>query len=241
MSKQAARQTEFASMEELRDRCKKLQAALEEQRKEISSHLHSLAHDVRGALSGVVGYAELMRIENRPEYVDAIVQAAHRLMRMMSRSIQQVDSACYRVSIESTDLNEIVLNLASTLISPEVQFSIGSLPIVLGDPEKLERVFQNLFLNAIEHGEAGRIEVCVEYVENGVDLVVRNNGHPITPEVRAKLLHSRTSSKPDGGFGLSIVKGIVSAHKWDISLDACEFTAFRIHVPNESVVDSCST
>ncbi|MHA2211700.1 MAG: sensor histidine kinase, partial [Candidatus Thorarchaeota archaeon] len=236
MSNPAIEQIQFASMEELRSRCKELQAALDEQRREISSHLHSLAHDVRGALSGVVGYAELMKIERRPEYVEAIVQTAHRVMRMLSRSLQQVDSACYSVSCETTDLNKIVLDLVASIISPETQFSVDSLPTVTGDLEKLGRVFQNLFLNAIEHGDARRIEVRAEQTEEGVDLVVRNNGHPISPHVRSKLFHSRISSKPDGGYGLSIVNGIIRAHKWEISLDACEFTAFRIHIPNDAIV-----
>jgi signal transduction histidine kinase len=236
MSDPVIEQIQFASVQELRSRCRELQTALEEQRREISSHLHSFAHDVRGALSGVVGYAELMKLERRPEYIEAIVQTAHRVMRMLSRSLQQVDSTCYGVSCEATDLNKIVLDLVASMISPDTQFSIDSLPTVTGDSEKLGRVFQNLFLNAIEHGDARRIEVRAEPSEEGVDLVVINNGHPILPQVRSKLFHSRISSKPDGGYGLTIVNGIVRAHKWEISLDACELTTFRIHIPNDAIV-----
>jgi signal transduction histidine kinase len=128
-----------------------------------------------------------------------------------------------------------VTQIAFSVIPEDIHFEHVKLPSVNCDREKIRQVFQNLLLNAVEHGQPKAIEVKVEYDPVGLSIIFTNDGIPIPEVKRATIFSSHIASKTaTGGLGLAIAKRIVEAHGWTIVLDSSDKTAFRITIPNEA-------
>jgi light-regulated signal transduction histidine kinase (bacteriophytochrome) len=102
-----------------------------------------------------------------------------------------------------------------------INWKIGSLPPVFGDPTAIKQVLVNLIGNAIKYSrssEPGQIEIGYGGEEDGrVILFVRDNGVGFEMEYAHKLfgvfqrLH-RTSEFEGTGIGLAIVRRVVARH-----------------------------
>ncbi|MHA1481761.1 MAG: ATP-binding protein, partial [Candidatus Thorarchaeota archaeon] len=88
--------------------------------------------------------------------------------------------------------------------------------------------------NAIDHGDAKQIEIRVEDDIKGKHILFINDGKPIPDVHHHKIFAEGFTTKKDGGIGLGIVKKIVDAHGWIISLDKEQPTCFRIFIPYAS-------
>ena len=86
-----------------------------------------------------------------------------------------------------------------------------------GDPDRVRHVFENLFRNAVEHGGSD-VTVRVGSHDHG-SIHVEDDGSGIPVEKRDEVLEPGHSSARGGtGFGLTIVKRIVEAHGWELSI-----------------------
>lgn len=98
------------------------------------------------------------------------------------------------------------------------------LPAIKGDPLRLEQVFINLLLNAIQsipEGAAGEIAVVTRPGPEGhVEVEIRDNGRGMDQKTLDQLFRPFFTTKPSGegtGLGLAISKRIVTAHGGTIS------------------------
>jgi signal transduction histidine kinase len=109
----------------------------------------------------------------------------------------------------------------------------GLLPPVLGDPTAVGEVLRNLIINAFEASPAGsRIEVCAERKDaSWVVVGVKDAGHGIPPEARAKLFTPFFTTKERGmGLGLLYIKRVMDACGGTIEVEseAGQGTTFRL-------------
>lgn len=111
-------------------------------------------------------------------------------------------------------------------------------PTVAGDPERLQQLFLNLFMNAADAMESGgRLRVALGPGEgDGVEVRVADTGAGIPEAEQARVFEPFFTTKPMGegnGLGLSVVSGIVSDHGADIRVESAEGegTEFRILFP----------
>jgi signal transduction histidine kinase len=105
------------------------------------------------------------------------------------------------------------------------------MPLVLADPDRLLRVFNNLLDNAIKYSPAGgRIKVDVQFVDPGapvltepgilantgyVQVTLSDNGPGIPAEFLDRIFGKFERVDPHGpgiGLGLAIVRSIVELH-----------------------------
>jgi signal transduction histidine kinase len=89
----------------------------------------------------------------------------------------------------------------------------------VADPDRLRRLFENLFSNAVAHGGA-QVTVTVGAVDGDADgFYVADDGPGIDPEHRDTVFEPGVSMSADGtGFGLAIVERIADAHDWNVDL-----------------------
>jgi PAS domain S-box-containing protein len=104
-----------------------------------------------------------------------------------------------------------------------------------GDRERLEQVFHNLVVNALEaSAERGVIEVSVEREEGPTPTVlaaVRDNGRGIPEATLARIYEPFFTTKPAGtGLGLTIVRQIVQRHGGAVLIDSAEAKGTRVAV-----------
>lgn len=141
--------------------------------------------------------------------------------------------------IELNNLITSAYNLLSKSINMEkIAFVLNSEPngvVICADYEQMERVFINLFNNAVE-AMSGEGELIVEITpdNNFVKIKVTDSGKGITPEDVEKAFEPFFSKKDKGtGLGLAIVFNIIKKHNGEITLESLEGkgTTFAITLP----------
>jgi len=92
--------------------------------------------------------------------------------------------------------------------------------VVPADASRLTQLFENLFDNAVEHGETVTT-VRVDALVSGDGFYVADDGVGIPSEDREWVFEHGTTSNENGtGFGLSMGSDIARAHGWTVSVTA---------------------
>lgn len=107
---------------------------------------------------------------------------------------------------------------------------------VMGDPEFLRSVFNNLFINAVQsmEGRGGRLGVRISPDDGFVQFEISDTGMGITEENLPKIFEPYFSTKETGtGLGLAIVQKIVDVHNGSIDVKSAEGkgTSFTVRLP----------
>ncbi len=111
-------------------------------------------------------------------------------------------------------------------------------PNIMGDPEFLRSVFNNLFINAVQSmgHEGGHLSVRISSDEDAgfVRFEIADTGNGIPEENLSKIFEPYFSTKETGtGLGLAIVQKIVDLHNGTISVRSSESegTTFTVRLP----------
>ncbi len=114
----------------------------------------------------------------------------------------------------------------------------AEVPSVLGDPERLQQLFLNLFLNAADAmPEGGELRIHLGLDDAGdIEVRVADSGVGIRAEEVGRVFDPFVTSKPAGegsGLGLAVAQGIVMDHDGGIEVSSEEGagTEFRIVFP----------
>jgi PAS domain S-box-containing protein len=194
---------------------------------ELEALIYMVSHDFRPPLRQMEDFAKQV-IEKLADtaYVaqrlDAIAQSASKLGDLTNDLLMYSRSSCLDMHRSEVDLNKIVnavrLGLDNTAASRLIDWKIGTLPSVEGDPGLLRLVFENLLSNAVKftsRREHAIIEVAATSAEGGeVVVLVKDNGAGFNPRLAHKLfgvfqrLHGNDEFE-GAGIGLATVKRIV--------------------------------
>ena len=145
-------------------------------------------------------------------------------------------------NLQDINLNEVVSEVAGRMgqnglnSKVKLQTDLGDVPPVLADREQIEKVVENLILNASEAiDDSGSITIKTEAHEDKVILSVSDDGCGMSPEFVEKFLFKPfTSTKKKGlGIGLYHCKTIVEAHQGRIEVESQEGkgSTFRVILP----------
>ncbi len=127
------------------------------------------------------------------------------------------------IEVEPLELVELVqdaLAELSTLFGDRFVLRAPASIAGLGSRRQLRRMIENLCINAVKYGAAGRpVSVAVHQDGEQVTLEVHNEGPAIPSEDQSRLFepyHRRathqTGATPGWGLGLTVVNGIAEAH-----------------------------
>lgn len=207
------------------------QRRLQEQRDDL---VRAISHDLRNSLTVVLGHAQILlqglpdtRRAARQKFSSEAILLAARQMNAMIRDL--VDSA--RLEAGKLDLNKAHVQLADLVFDlkrrltgvlevDRVEVNVPeALPLVIGDPDRLERVMMNLLTNALKYSDP-ETAVTVTLSRKGRNLVtsVSDRGEGIPPDELPHLFQkygrTRRSRKlrESLGLGLYATKGLVEAH-----------------------------
>ena len=103
-----------------------------------------------------------------------------------------------------------------------IEFSASSIPRIVADRDQMVQVVTNLLQNALDavlQTKAPRVEIGLRLRDPAhVELVVRDNGPGVAPEIRERLFEPYATTKEHGtGLGLAIVQRIVVEHGGEIA------------------------
>jgi two-component system sensor histidine kinase HydH len=204
-----------------------------------------VAHELRNPLSSIKGLAVLLKSNfsvpsNEAETADILVKEVERLNRSIGELLDYAKPGQLRR--DAASIQEIIGKTVSLVQVDAESYGIAirletddDLPQVLVDKDKMNQVFLNLFLNAIqamEHG--GELTVRTEIDERTIIITVRDNGVGIEPENLGRVFDPYYTTKNDGtGLGLAMSSKIVEEHGgWiEVSSVAGEYTEVRVVLP----------
>ncbi len=227
-------------------------AQLAEQRK--NDLIVYLAHDLKTPLTSVFGYLTLLHDERqiseelREKYLAISLDKAERLEDLINEFFEIT-----RFNLSNIELQLSYVNLSRMLqqliFEFKPMFSEKNLDCKLDiapdislrcDVDKMQRVFDNLLINAVNYSYNGStINISVAQDENGTFIKFVNSGNTIPKEKLSRIfeqfyrLDSSRSAKSGGsGLGLAIAKQIIELHGGKISAESHNDTvSFIIWLP----------
>jgi signal transduction histidine kinase len=198
-------------------------AKLQETISELEAFSYSIAHDLRGPLRSLEGFAKILLEDYAAglepaaqDYLRRIAKAAERMDRLTRDVLSYSRVVQAATANETIDLNAMlhdVLQIYPPFTADRADIVVqGPLPLVLGSPALLTQVFSNVIGNAVKFVAPGvRPRVTISAEKNGkrVKVTVADNGIGIPPKHRERIfgLFERLSGDYEGtGIGLAIVK-----------------------------------
>jgi signal transduction histidine kinase len=213
-----------------------------------------LAHDFKGPLTTIVGFADVLaddqRIDNEARaYLEMISSSAMRLASLATDTLalSRLEQNELVLALDDVDLVALVRDVVrvfSVTRPIDLRASAGSL-VVNGDESRLRQVIENLVGNAIKYSPGGEpVEVALRARPRGVEVAVRDRGIGIPESERAKLFgrfarasNARALGIGGTGFGLYLSKTIIDLHGGAIEVESVEGhgSTFRVLVPLRGV------
>jgi signal transduction histidine kinase len=185
--------------------------------------LPCLVHDLNNVFQTLVEAADLISGDPRWAPVSAVILRSVERGKGITGCMHQVEQ---RPAPFETILNNAIAFAEDSLIGgrgPEIRFECDVEPgIELRRIWAWERVLINLFSNAMRAmPEGGTIYVSARTVEGHAEIVVRDEGAGIAPEILADLFRPHVSTKAGGGLGLHLVETIVKQDDGEVRAANC--------------------
>ncbi len=221
-----------------------------------------IAHDFNNILFPIVGYTELT-MDDIPEdsqarqNLEEVLKAANRAKALVQQILTfSRQNGQERKPLKVQPLIKEALNLLRATIPSSIEISSSiddDSGLVKGDPTQIHQVIMNLCTNAYHalQGTGGKIEVSLKEanlsyeqsmqrvgmkVGRHLELIVKDNGHGMTPQVMERIFEPYYTTKEQGkgtGLGLSVIHGIIKNHGGDISVHSQpgKGATFSVYLP----------
>lgn len=203
---------------------------LEHQNLALNDFAHTVAHQIQGLLSQMVGYASLVDSHYQEELsvparqaVDQIMQSGYKMNNVITELLFLASMRSEKIQVSELDnkriLTEVLKRLRYQIRATEAKISLPSQwPRAYGYAPWIEEVWLNYISNGLKYGGSDErsptLKLGATAETNGmVRFWVADNGPGIAPADQKRLFkpHTRVTSKKirGEGLGLSIVWRIV--------------------------------
>ena len=189
---------------------------LKRQNGRLEAFTSVVSHDLRNPLNVALGRLELAKETVDMEHLEAIEMSLRRMETLIEDLLKLARHGESVGERELADLTDVVEICWANVETADAVLTVESERTIDADPSRLRQVFENLFRNAIEHGGED-VTVTVGALHNG--FYCEDDGPGIPDGKREEVFRAGYSTNAGGtGFGLSIVKEIVEAHGWEITV-----------------------
>ncbi|HXK32640.1 MAG TPA: ATP-binding protein [Dehalococcoidia bacterium] len=227
--------------------------------------LANVSHELKTPLTSIQGFSQaimdgVISDDDIREYSRTIHDEAHRMRGLVDDLLllSQIESGQVVMRYEPVDLRALLeasldrFQWSIREANIETRLRLDRIPMVHGDPRRLEQVFSNLLQNAVRHTPPGGvITVSATTLAGGnVSASVHNTGSVIPKEDLPRVFErffqvdrARTRKGGSSGLGLSIVKEIVEAHGGSVKAVSSETagTEFIVILPNPEAQNGKAT
>ncbi|MDX2110189.1 MAG: hybrid sensor histidine kinase/response regulator [Verrucomicrobiota bacterium] len=195
---------------------------------ELDAFAHTVAHDLRTPLNGIMGFSEIMQVSwhrlseeeklDSARYIHASGVRMNKIIDeiMLLASVRKQEVVLHTVMMEGV-VSEAMERLKSFIKEKKASITlVGPWPDTVGYGPWIEEVWANFITNAIKYGGApARIELggCNAADPKYARFFVRDYGPGIEPEQQSRLFTPFTRLNTTGvsghGLGLSIVQRVI--------------------------------
>ncbi|MFI5380879.1 MAG: ATP-binding protein [Tepidisphaerales bacterium] len=231
----------------------------QELRKEFVANV---SHELRTPLTVIKGYVETLRDGAMndpvkcPEYLTTIDRHAGQLTNLVRDLLElsRLESQQELPSRQGVDITQCVrraidmLAPAAAKKNQTIAEDLQPVPMILGNPDYIERAAANLIDNAVKYtGESGRIAVSLRESAGNAVIEVSDNGIGIPKDDLPRIFErfyrvdrSRSREMGGTGLGLSIVKHIAQSHGGcvEVASEPGQGSTFRLKIPIPQAVAS---
>jgi signal transduction histidine kinase len=210
---------------------------LNRQKERLEEFASLVSHDLRNPLNVAEGRLELARRDRDDENLAAVARAHDRMRRLiddlltLARTEREVESTSPQsLAVVAKAAWQNVDTEAATLETETDR-------AVLADRGRLQRLFENLVRNAVEHG-GETVTVAVGVLPDDEGFFLADDGPGVPPEDRERVFETGYSTADDGtGFGLQIVEQAAAAHGWGVELTESEGGGARFEFRSVTFAD----
>ena len=206
-----------------------------------------VAHEIKNPLTPMklsIQYLQKSIDNNQPNVKELSANVANTLVEQIDHlSKIAADFSQFanigNINVEKFDLHEVLRSLRE-LYQPDDNVDFVWRPVhepilVEADKTQMNRLFTNLFTNAIEACDGKcRLEVKEELFNGTVRVNIKDNGEGIAPEMQSRIFIPNFTTKSSGtGLGLAMCKGIIEQAKGRIWFETEEGhgTTFHVELP----------
>jgi len=213
----------------------------------------TLAHEVKNPLSGIKGSAQILKSKYVDDFSKKFLKIIEEETDRLNEIVTRILTPAKKPTFEYFNLHESLQRVLA-LSNAETQENLTidrdydpSIPEIYGD--------KNLFIQALINITQNAVHACTNFAErpcigiqtkisyrqpiNGTihntlaEIIVRDNGPGINPEIKDQIFFPMISGKKNGsGIGLSISQDIVRIHGGAISFERKDDqTMFSILIP----------
>ncbi len=208
-----------------------------------------VAHDFNNILTGILGYAEMLKLGAHPPNVLQAAQVIGKAARRGAELTQQLLGFARKGKQQDVpvDLHATIRDVVALLdrtIDKKIRIATrleAEGALLLGDPGQIQQVILNLALNARDAMPEGgdlKFTTATAQVDGGRHLLVSvaDTGAGISAEIRGRIFEPFFTTKERGkgtGMGLAMVYGIIKSHGGFIRLDTepGRGTTFHVYLP----------
>jgi GAF domain-containing protein len=221
-----------------------------------SQFVANMSHELRTPLAAILGYAELMQEgfyeplgQKSLDALTRIRSNGKHLLGLINTvlDVAKIESGQFTLNMAEYAMESVIETVRSAteslaqnkklVLKTEVT---KSLPIGLGDEQRLTQVLLNLVGNAIKFTDTGEVRVIASSSNDHFAVAVEDTGPGIPEEHKPRIFDqfhqvdsSNTKAKGGTGLGLAIAKQIVEMHGGRIYVESMlgQGSTFRMELP----------
>jgi GAF domain-containing protein/anti-sigma regulatory factor (Ser/Thr protein kinase) len=224
-----------------------------------SQFVANMSHELRTPLAAILGYAELMQEgfyeplgQKSLDALTRIRSNGKHLLGLINTvlDIAKIESGQFTLNMAEYAIESVVETVRSATESLAQNKKLAlktevakSLPIGLGDEQRITQVLLNLVGNAIKFTDAGEVRVTARAINGHFNVSVSDTGPGIPVEHQGRIFeqfqqvdNSNTRAKGGTGLGLAIAKQIVEMHGGRIWVESTlgKGSTFQMELPTRA-------
>ncbi|MFA5363495.1 MAG: PAS domain S-box protein [Candidatus Omnitrophota bacterium] len=204
----------------------------------------AIGHEFRNQLGVIRNVAYFLKMKLADEEDKKIVKHLNILEEEIINTDNTIENLLAfargkKPELSSVDIKELLLaSIEMSKVPPRITVVVQidkDLPVIEADPIKLNRVFVNIILNAVEAiKKTGRVLIRETRKGSDIDIRIEDTGSGIEPEDKKRIFEPAFTTKPRGtGLGLATARAFIESHGGtiDVESEAGKGTAVIISLP----------
>lgn len=193
-----------------------------------NTFLSAVSHELRTPLTSILGFA--VTLDNRPEGMSPVQQqmvhniatASQRLEGLLTDllDLDRLTRGVIRPSLAPVDIGQLVETVAANIEYDNRRPRVDCEPCtILADAPKVERIVENLLINACKHTPADSdFAAAVRCTPEGATIIVEDSGPGVPDDAKEAIFEpfrrmgSEGARAPGTGIGLSLVREFAQLH-----------------------------
>lgn len=210
-----------------------------------SEFLSVMSHEIRTPLNGIIGIANLLKMNHtidQEDYIGNLIFSADHLMQLINEilDLTKMENEKLELMLTEVDLFRLVKNIRNQFKSMAESKGIllktyldDDIPQwIIADPTRLSQMLNNLISNAIKFTDQGEVTLLIKQVSSTpasvlLNFTIKDTGVGIPMELQGhvfesfKQIQQATNREHSGtGLGLTITQKLAELHNSKVYLES---------------------